>query len=158
MFFLCPCVAKTLQLFLWWHRYVDEPSQKLSKRCPSLPNPCIASEWRVLCILPQGHQQMHPAAARSFLSAFWAFCQQNVATVMSGRRLNLNRAALNGAVLVCWQAAPISTAFDSSRGSDQLPPTWLTVWWWNKQVNSRCPAFASCCLSLTCFNKARVLQ
>lgn len=40
--------------------------------------PCISCEWRVLCILPRGHQQMHPAAARSFLSALRGFCQKTL--------------------------------------------------------------------------------
>lgn len=42
--------------------------------CISLLNQCMSSEWSVLRILPLGQQQMHPAAASSFLSARGPFC------------------------------------------------------------------------------------
>lgn len=52
---------------------------------PCLVNPCTSCEWGALCILPRGHQQMHPAAACFFLPALrpffvWRRCYSRIET------------------------------------------------------------------------------
>lgn len=58
---------------------------------------------------------MHPAAARSFLSALGALLSEDVATAKLGHRLNLNGSALNGATPLGWQEVLVSMALFSLR-------------------------------------------
>lgn len=69
---LAATLAALFFILIW--EVVLKDLLSVTKWYPSPLNPCISCEWRVLCILPRGHQQMHPAAARSFLSALRPFC------------------------------------------------------------------------------------